>query len=148
MAWQYIAYARLKRLIERSRLKLPKGDSDDELTKPPKESTPLINKAKKPDSFYDKTGGAKIEDAYVDEFFPMLEEELARINKFYVGKLAEIRLSNDLIQVKRDNWYQSHHTGNKPSDLYVIRDMYIECKALLSYQKLNRTGAISTHISC
>ncbi len=91
-------------------------------------------------SFYNKTGSKTIEDAYVDEFFPILEMELTKINNFYVGKVAELKLGLDLIQVKRDNWYQSHHTGNKPSDLTHIRDMYIECRALVSYQKLNRTG--------
>lgn len=119
---------------------MPKNDSDEDIPKSVTESSPLVTKTKKADSFYDRTGSAIIEEAYVDEFFPLLEQELLRINKFYVGKLSEIRLSFDLIQVKRDNWYQSHHTGNKPSDLYIIRDMYIECKALISYQKLNRTG--------
>lgn len=151
-SYQYIAYGRLKRLIERTRFNADKSKDPSKLSKNNSfgseaglqhvgvtESSPLVAKHPSP-SLYDSAESSKAEDGYTDEFFPVLEDDLARINKFYVGKMAELKLSYDLIVVKRDNWYQSHHTGNKPSDLYNIRDMYIECKALLSYQKLNRTG--------
>ncbi len=117
-------------------------DSDDDMESG--EGSSLVDRSKQNPS-YTREGSTTIEEAYLDEFFPILELEVDKINKFYVGKCAEIKLSLDLIQVKRANWAQSHHTGNKPSDLSSIRDMYIESKALVSYQKLNRIGE---HMKC
>jgi SPX domain protein involved in polyphosphate accumulation len=107
-----------------------------------REDTALLPKQKDKDK--DSTVSAQsLEEGGGEEFFPLLESELKKINNFYVGKASEIKLSLDLIQVKRQNWLQSHHTGNKPTDLMQIRDLYIDCRALVSYQKLNKTGILT-----
>ena len=123
--------------VKSSSKKKKDDDSDDDMETG--EGSSLLGSTKQNPS-YTREGSTTIEEAYLDEFFPILELEVEKINKFYVGKCSEIKLSLDLIQVKRDNWAQTHHTGNKPSDLSSIRDMYIESKALVSYQKLNRIG--------
>ena len=110
------------------------SDSDEDMAT---ETSRLVPKS---NSFISQEGQQALDDAYLGEFFPILELELSKINKFYVGKVAEIKLSLDLISVKRANWAQNHHTGNKPSDISQIRDMYIEVKALVSFQNLNRIG--------
>jgi phosphate transporter len=73
------------------------------------------------------------------EFFPVIKEEIEKINKFFVGKLAELRLNLDEITRKRRNSYLAHHTGTD-SDLKNLRDIYVKLAALRSYCDLNQTG--------
>jgi len=64
-----------------------------------------------------------------------------KINKFFVGKLAELRTDlNDIVQ-KRRNVYRTHHTGGDTSDLQTLRDIYVDLAALRGYCDLNHTGA-------
>ena len=71
------------------------------------------------------------------EFFPLILAEIDKINKFFVGKLAYLRIALEEITDKRGNNYQSHHTGGggDHSDFIRLRDIYVELAALRSYCK-------------
>ena len=73
------------------------------------------------------------------EFFAVIQSEIEKINKFFVGKLAELRIGLDQITSKRRNVYFSHHTSAE-TDLVRLRDIYIQLAALRSYCDLNQTG--------
>lgn len=63
-----------------------------------------------------------------------------KINNFFVGKLASLRISLDEILSERQNTYRSHHTSSDSSYLSRLRDIYLELAALRSYCDLNKTG--------
>lgn len=73
------------------------------------------------------------------EFFPFILQEIDKVNKFFIGKLAELRIKLEHITSKRQNAYFSHHTSGE-SDLNSLRDIYVELAALRSYCDLNQTG--------
>ncbi len=74
------------------------------------------------------------------DFFAVINKEIDRINKFYIGKLASLRISLEEILNERKNTYRSHHTSSNTSYLLRLRDIYIDLKALVSYSGLNRTA--------
>ena len=75
------------------------------------------------------------------EFFPVVLSELNKINKFFLGKLASLRIALEEITEKRREAYHSHHTGGgDQSYLLALRDIYVELAALRSFCDLNRTG--------
>lgn len=86
------------------------------------------------------TAKKSIDDSNIDEFFPILSEELHKINTFFLGKLAEIRISVEDIVHKLKNAYRTHHTRDQHSDLIILRDIYIELVHLKSYVELNHIG--------
>ena len=73
------------------------------------------------------------------DFFPFILQEIDKVNKFFIGKLAELRIKLEHITSKRQNAYFSHHTSGE-SDLNSLRDIYVELAALRSYCDLNQTG--------
>lgn len=109
------------------------------------EDTPLTA-AERLGSYDDseKRSNSKGSESAVDEsieFFPVIVEEIDKINKFFIGKLAEIRLALDAISASRSNVYLTHHTrGTDPSFLLKLRGLYVELAALRSYSELNKTG--------
>jgi hypothetical protein len=77
------------------------------------------------------------------DFFAIIQQEIDKINKFFVGQLAELRISLDQITSKRRNIYLSHHTSAE-TDLIRLRDIYVQLAALRSYCDLNQTGLFLT----
>jgi hypothetical protein len=73
------------------------------------------------------------------DFFGMIQQEIEKINKFFIGQLADLRIGLDQITSKRRNIYFSHHTSAE-TDLVRLRDIYVQLAALRSYCELNRTG--------
>ena len=148
----YISYNRLKRVINRQRFIIDQQDHrvqrrSASTTGKLDEYTPLSRSS---------TGGApmpsggsltdaneiNVDDAENgSEFFPVIMEEIEKVNKFFLGKLASLRVSLDAITGKRRDSYHIHHTGSgNQGDLLVLRDIYVELAALRSYCDLNRTG--------
>ena len=75
------------------------------------------------------------------EFFPVINEEIDRINTFFVGKLADLQSRLEEITEKRQNTYRSHHSGSAElSNPTKLRSIYIELTALIGYAALNKTG--------
>lgn len=74
------------------------------------------------------------------DFFAVIVEEMNKINNFYIGKLAALRISLDEILIERRNKYRSHHTSSDASYLLRLRDIYVDLAALRSYCELNRTA--------
>lgn len=74
------------------------------------------------------------------EFFPVILEEMNKINKFFVGKMAELRILLDEITSTRSNIYLSHHTSSDSSFLTRLRSIYVDLAALRSYCNLSKTG--------
>jgi len=76
------------------------------------------------------------------EFFPVILEEINKINKFFLGKLASLRISlEEITEKRRPESYHVHHAGGgEKNDLTTLRDIYVELAALRSYCDLNRTG--------
>lgn len=165
---QYINYSRLKRIIKRrkfvtdqrlarlkkitgegSRLKL--GSSALDMRKLSNtgfitETTPLMMasaQSKKEDPTAEE-GSEAVEAVGVDpdgvEFFPVIIEEINKINKFFVAKMAELRIALEEITSTRSSLYRSHHTISDPSHLIRLRNIYVELAALRSYCTLCRTG--------
>ena len=81
-----------------------------------------------------------IDESDIDDFFPILAAEIDKINSFFVGKIAELRVALDEIYLKRQSSYRNHHTGEQQSDLTLLRDIYIDLVHLRSYCDLNHTG--------
>ena len=81
------------------------------------------------------------EDNNGKDFFAVLHAELDKINGFFTGKLAELRVTLEEISSKWQNAALLHHTGglkNKMMDR--LRKLYVELSALKSYSSLNRTA--------
>eukprot|EP01038_Epipyxis_sp_PR26KG_P009656 gene9656-12998_t len=75
------------------------------------------------------------------EFFPAIIEEINKVNNFFVGKIAELRIELDEITSTRRNAYRTHHTGgDSSSSLLRLRDIYVQLAALRSFCTLNHTG--------
>lgn len=74
------------------------------------------------------------------DFFAVIIEEMNKINNFFVGKLAALRINLEEIISERRNSYRSHHTSSDSSYLLRLRDIYVDLAALRSYSELNSTG--------
>lgn len=74
------------------------------------------------------------------DFFALIVEEMNKVNNFYIGKLAELRISLEEIFSERKNSYRSHHTSADASYLLRLRDIYVDLAALRSFCELNKTG--------
>ena len=159
----YLQYDKLKRVIKKKKFLLDRQNESDswkiggiggmrrEFSKPSSiqlsqnlsvdETTPLTkNNGDKDES---GTYSKKPSNENVD-FFAVIQSEIEKINKFFVGKLAELRISLDQITSKRRNVYFSHHTSAE-TDLVRLRDIYIQLAALRSYCDLNQTGIQNFH---
>lgn len=73
------------------------------------------------------------------DFFGLIQQEIDKVNKFFVGKMAELRIYLDQITSKRRHVYFSHHTSAE-TELVKLRDIYVQLAALRSYCDLNQTG--------
>lgn len=145
----YISYNRLKRVINRQRFILDQQEVRTQRRKSGKvnEYSPLsLNVA---GTGAPKSSGSLNDDAEVSaegnengsDFFPVILKEIEKINKFFLGKLASLRVSLEEITGKRRDSYHIHHTGSgNQGDLLILRDIYVELAALRSYCDLNRTG--------
>ena len=113
------------------------------------ETYPLTTSGKKSTSGKDKSKQvAKI--PVIDEtaeFFPFLIKEIDNVNKFFVGKLAELRINLELLISKRSNAAFGHHTSSE-TDILTLRDIYIDLRALKGYCELNTTGATPLIFLC
>lgn len=136
-------YNKLKRIIKRRKFvadstasgKLKQQASLLRPSDAPTESTPLKSE--------DRTLSLYSEDAEGGgdtELFPVLIEEMEKVNKFFIGKLASLRIALEEITVVRKNSYRSHHTSSDSPYLLQLRDIYVDLAALRSYCNLNRTG--------
>lgn len=123
---------------KRQQLLQKKSDKVTELT--PLKQSQQEEEDLTPRRMYRKSISKNFDEADIDEFFPLLHEELETINKFYKGKLAELQVALEVVSEKRTNSYRSHHTGDYLSDLTPLRDLYVQTMALKSYCELNRTG--------
>eukprot|EP00981_Chlorochromonas_danica_P001007 scaffold233_cov174-Ochromonas_danica.AAC.47 len=158
----YIQYNKLKRIIKRRKfladkaaeeqlkqqqqqqqqqgkgIVLPTSSSTTYAT----ENTPLkpsVNGL--PSSMPDYTeNNAGLENGEDTELFPVLIEEMEKVNKFFIGKLAALRIALEEITVVRKNSYRTHHTSSDSPYLLQLRDIYVDLAALRSYCNLNRTG--------
>ena len=113
---------------------------------PSSESTPLASDMKGRDDSGGYSGSSGVASHNNDDneeapFFPVILAEMDKISKFYVGKLAELRIILDELTSRRANAYHSHHTGGgDQSELTKLRDLYIQLTNLRSYCDLNKTG--------
>lgn len=83
------------------------------------------------------------------DFFEEIKKEIEKVNKFYVGKAAEIRNTIDSIVQKRKHSYVSHHTSSSElNDIMKLRDAYVELTRLKSYVDLNKTGLFPNMNHC
>lgn len=103
----------------------------------------IVNRRTSDLSLYSKTGHIEESDenSSGEDFFAVLHEELDKINGFFTGKLAELKVSLEEISSKWQNAALLHHTGglkNKMMDR--LRKLYIELSALKSYSTLNKTA--------
>ena len=153
-AEHYIAYDRLKRLIDRKvflKKKMEgkkqrkeaqsmkeaekKKDKEGDVEAPVTELTPLTQR----DSF-----GSHSEDRdYSDNrsFMSEIDRELVKINKFFDAKVAELRVQLDELVEKWKEQHSSHHnTHLLSSHLVEFRRLYQDLSALEGYGPLNRTG--------
>lgn len=151
---KYLQYSRLKRIIKRKRFLADKNAELSQSARQPS-SSKLVQMTSMGGKGSDErtplnAGGGSIESyekssdprKQIDEnsdFFPFVVKEMEKINKFFVGKLAELRINLELITSKRNNSYVSHHTSGE-TDLLMLRDIYVELAALRSYCDLNQTG--------
>ncbi len=76
------------------------------------------------------------------DFFGLLQEEMGKINKFFLGKLASLRIDLEAMTTKFDNRQYTHHGAENGGhlDLLKLRDIYVELAALRSFSELNKTG--------
>lgn len=84
-------------------------------------------------------GEAQKFDESID-FFPVIIDEMNKVNNFFIGKLASLRISLEEILSERRNVYRSHHTSSDSSYLLRLRDIYVDLAALRSFCELNKTG--------
>jgi phosphate transporter len=105
------------------------------------ETTPLKTSSKKSgkDKSYDSLNNKSEIDESVD-FFPLISEEMTKVNNFFIGKLATLKLALEDIVNERRNSYRSHHTSSESAYLTRLRDIYVELAALRSFCELNKTG--------
>lgn len=104
----------------------------------PSESMPLSASSIDRQNYTAAVESSKVLDENA-EFFPVISDEMEKVNKFFVGKLAELRLKLDDIMRRRRNQYLTHHTSAE-SDLTALREIYIQLAALRSFCDLNQTG--------
>lgn len=79
--------------------------------------------------------------ATTTDFFGLLQEEMDKVNKFFLGKLAHLRLELNQIQARMTDRGYGHHAGKSGDlDLGALRDTYVELAALRSFSELNKTG--------
>ena len=148
----YIQYSKLKRIINRTKF-IKTGSKTSEKNKGPTNEYSLLRQP----SPAGTTGSGAGKYAGIEsgepmqttppsdedsDFFAVIQSEIDKVNKFFVGKLATLRIALEEITNKRRNAYRSHHasTGNEGTDLIMLRDIYIELAALRSYCDLNQTG--------
>eukprot|EP01034_Spumella_vulgaris_P023241 gene23241-29445_t len=75
------------------------------------------------------------------DFFAVVREEIDKINKFYTGKLAEVRIALEEILSKTGNIYLSHHTsGSDPTYVQRLKDIYMDIITLKQFCELNTLG--------
>ena len=73
------------------------------------------------------------------DFFGLLQEDIDKINKFFLGKLASLRVDLEAMTAKLDDRGYAHHAESHV-DLLRLRDIYVELAALRSFSELNKTG--------
>jgi len=82
-----------------------------------------------------------LEDYDVEDFFVVVESELAKVNKFVIGKLAELRLSLASMTDESNSANRSHHTDGDRSLMLRTKNTYIQLIALRKFCSLNSTGS-------
>jgi len=78
----------------------------------------------------------------MEDFFGIIQEELDKVNAFYIGKIAELEVLLDKIVSRRSNAWVGHHTGGTSGrdGGDELRRVYIELSALRMYCSLNQTA--------
>ena len=85
------------------------------------------------------SGGENIED-----FFSLIREELDKVNTFFVGKIAELKVNLDTIAQRRNNEDLRHHVTRSidPRNMDELRSLYVELSAIRVYCSLNQTAFV------
>lgn len=83
-----------------------------------------------------------------EDFFEVVEAELAKVNKFVIGKLAELRLAVADFTVQSEDLQRSHHSDGDRTQLLRMKDTYIQLVALNKFCSLNSTGKYMIRLSC
>lgn len=109
------------------------------LGKGPDELTPINKTSSEIDIYGTSSTSKKVPSSENLDFFGLIQQEIDKINKFFVGKMAELRIYLDQITSKRRHVYFSHHTSAE-TELVKLRDIYVQLAALRSYCDLNQTG--------
>ena len=131
---------------------------DIESKSPVTEMTPLRSK-----SVGDTSKSKELSFIETDglDFFAILEEELHKIDKFFLSKLIgllfssspslsfllmlinsslELRVRVEEVVEKWKTTHQSHHSNVALSYLTDLKDVYLQLNNLISFSELNKTG--------
>ena len=165
----YICYGRLKRIINRRKF-IADQEREKELKRTgstqsaiqmistrsasPRnagtEYSPLRSGGNADGGLYSSTGGSRggspaaaaaVAEESGTEFFPVILEELNKINKFFLGKLASLRIAlEEITEKRRESWRGTSGGAEAHGELLALRHIYVELAALRSFCDLNRTG--------
>ena len=75
-----------------------------------------------------------------EDFNVVIMAEVENINKFYNGKLAELRSDYISIIASRENNLKKHHAGAQIESVNKLRAIYLDVSRLKSYCELNDLG--------
>ena len=73
-----------------------------------------------------------------EDFFYLILEELDKINNFYIGKLATLRV--EISQLNVTDELVLHHASGAHRDFSKLRELYLQVLFLRSYSELCHTG--------
>jgi phosphate transporter len=138
----YIAYDRLKRLIDRKvflkkKMEAKKHKLDiKDVEAAATELTPLKG-GDREDSYSNFQEEASDSRSFICE----VDRELDKINKFFDSKLMELRVQLEELMEKWQEQHSTHHTTHLlSSHLVEFRRIFLLVSALEAYGPLNRTG--------
>ena len=74
-------------------------------------------------------------------FFTLVAEEIHKINQFFLGKLAVLRLElQGLAETLQDTLMQHHSSGLAAAGYAKLRKLYVDILLLRQYSEINQTG--------
>ena len=158
MPWKsaYLSYAKLKRNIKRKAFSLKiedNSDEEDDGTTPQKSNASGSLEMKNVATSYGSISGESdslignvkgavqviaVED--LEDFFDIIEAEIMKVNKFVVGKIAELRIDLTSLSSQQVDPNRTHHTDGDRTFLLRLKDVYIQLVALKKFCALNATG--------
>ena len=87
------------------------------------------------------TGNSGSGNENIEDFYAAVQDELDKVNGFFQGKIAELKVNLDHIVSKRNNVYFDHHTG-RGVDTEQLRHLYVELSTLRMFCSLNQTAFV------